>query len=733
MSRAALSGAALLALTMMAPMARPAAAQFMSIGPCEKFSAPMALPVGQVVTRRGNVRIRMDSRFRVAIPVAGTTVAGRVIPARPGTVVATVFAGFGDAYYLTMPVGRTATLLADGGDLYPFAAGELLSDFPVPNDALRKSECVRIGVMPVMVSPAKARRMGYRVVSGQSPPRSGAPYTADPPPPEAAEKPLSDLFAGSPETPETGGGLATALARDVPDDGGGSELSTLFAADPKVGKPAPREPEIPDPDSVRAGVQAALDTIREGERPVSPPVNESAGAVCFGGTGAREALLSPVPVSGFAIAGRLSATGPVPAYRRIPFTEEIVPDPVRVRVGDAAKGRLVPLAQPFGYRPHAVAGGAPVRAVRPLDVSSLQFDSPAPAPLPAVEAIRLLVVSDAATLAVSGLDRLETRLTDWAGRRMWAVSWAEITAGGEVLAPVDYPGFAALVASVSGRDDSYAAVNKAQFSGLMRGIERVLTGDGAPFDKVFWLIEGHPLPHNAPARFEAMIETVNRAGTVSRRGDGSPRKWLEVIAGQYSTPFSQYYLQGPILTTGAGYMSVERRMGAERDRILTNTKAIEDRLHLALNRAGGVSAPVTPGASRPAALGTDGLIFDRDGLLGESGLLVARASFPELLKSLSMTTLVWNRIDNGLETEIPPDVIDALSILALRTREDGSLSTRRLSAQGLMRRLSVARARPGGEAELTVIRAWLLTAMSRVLAVRDAGGCDYLFLADTGL
>jgi len=718
--------AALLGLLLAAAgLGAPATAKSPFVSACEGFYAPTLLPAGQIVTRRGPLRLGTGEETIALVPVAGDPVIGTLVPIKSENAKATVFSAFGDVFYIVMPSGSAAVLVHEDGGVHTFLAGRLLSDYDPPDDALIVTKCVRVDELDVMVTPSKARRMGYTVVSGvvARDPKAGAEDVA---PPVADDAPLSSLFdSDRPSDPEDDGSdsLAAAMAeseRDGPPRTSDAELSALFA-DSEDTEPVTRAEDHSD---LSAEVEAILNTARNDAE--APPLAKN---VCHSASGEMLDLFATDDVPEFAVAGRLRAQDALSVYRRIPFTEEIVPDPMRASIAEDVVGRLVLLGQPFGGRARDPGDGVPVQLAQVLDTGFLTF-SALPDPT-GDKAIRLLVAADAATLAVSGLDRLEQQMLDWAPGRVWRVDWAEITSLGDVLDPVQYNSLSDLVAAVAGRDDAFAAVDADKFDKLMTGLTRSLASPGMPVARFLWLVEGHPLPHTAPARFEQMIQQVNAGGNVVRRSDGRARKWLEVIAGQYSTPFAQSYLEGPVLTSSAGYMSVEHRNGPTRDVILTTTNAISDRIRLDLNVAGIATDAPTP--SPVVAVNPEELVFDRAGLVDEAGLLVARTAYPDLMRALTMTDLIWTQLENGTDTANADDVIDALSLVAMRTRDDGSVLTRTLSARDLERRLKLVRARPDGANDLASLRLWLLATTARGLTLTGNAACDYLFFPDTGL
>lgn len=707
-------------------------------GPCENFFAPDQVTPGQIITRKGNIRISADNSPSVVIIEDGIPVIGDVLPVGAETMIGTIFEQFGGNFYLSVQTDVVAVLRFRSGRTVQFQAGRVLSDFELSGPSLRRTKCVRVTESPVMVGPSKARSMGYDVISGSVVDLADEDdkiIILEAPEPDTA---LSSLFDGSDTDPseptpsgDGTGDLTAALAASgtEPDKSGegDNDLSNLFAQKDEI-ETVPLEPAEAADAALRDEVNAALEAAGAVTDEEPAPGN----MVCNVTTGAQLPLMAMGAVPDYAVAATLGDSKPLTAFRLIPFTEDIVADPLRARVADPTIGQMVLIGQPFGLRGRQTDGGENTLITQLLDTSVLTFDAaPAAAPPSANEVIRLLVAADASTLAVSGLDRLEEDLLAWSGRRMWRVDWAEITSDGVVLEPVTYDSLTQLVASVAGREDAFAPLEDAQFDKLLDGLTRQIAAPGMPVSKLLWLIEGYPLPHTAPVRFDRMIRDVNADGNVDRRSNGRARKWLEVIAGTFSTPFASYYLDGPIQTNAPGYMTQEQRDGPERDVILTHPKDIATRLKLSISFVSTVETP----AAAPAVteVNTDGLVFDRAGLVEQAGLLVARPAVPALLQSLSTTEVMWGQIEAGAAPLTTDGVIDALSLAALRTSEDGTLVTRSLSAKDLKRRLSLARSRPNGADTLAAQRGWLTAVTARALANMNNTSCDYLFFPDSGL
>lgn len=703
---------------------------------CSAYIAPEQLPFGKEIRWMRDIEINSESDLQVAWLEGGRPFVGDVILKGQPPVIAGVFETAEKFQFLSLQSGRFAYVSSDDGDSKAFNAGQLLSDRIKKVLKVGNRKCVRIREMDVFVTPAVARDMGYEVKPdiGTMVLREDGVFLPFEGPGsyfETIEEPegsLGGLFTEDGDKPETPGAKGPGSLGDIASEAGagrasepskptgGGGLAGLVPAKPET--PVTPKPEISAP------VEAVLEEIRKEELP--------GRAVCHASTGTVGDLYGPLPDTGYGVVGRVRMPDPVRAFTWDAIAQVLDPVAVTATLAPDYADQLVLLGQPVGLNRIAIAEGGPVRIATPLDPGVVTLSAVTPEAPSGEAAIRLLVASDAARLAESGLDRLETALVAAHGQRLWQVDWAEIRPDGAVLPAVSYPDLTALVAAAAGREDEVDLQDAAQFDKVMTGFETVLTDPGKAVTKFLWVVEGQRLPHSAPARFEAMILRVNDAGNIARKPRGEPRKWLEVIAGQFTTGFAEGYLEGPSKTSQVGEMTVEDRKGAsDRDVILTDVDGLAARITTALDaayRATGGAKP-EPVATFP----TEGLVYDRDGLVSEAGLLVARAAYGEFIAALGATQTSWDNIENDTTAPVIPGTLDALSLVAFSTRDNGALATRSLRVKMLERRIALARSDPAQAAALSAQRTWLARALPMAVTRSADPQCDYIFFPDSGL
>jgi len=245
--------------------------------------------------------------------------------------------------------------------------------------------------------------------------------------------------------------------------------------------------------------------------------------------------------------------------------------------------------------------------------------------------------------------------------------------------------------------------------------------------------EGYLLPHSAPSRVAAAFKRINAEGNIARRANGNPLKWLQVIAGSYAQPFSQYYLDGPVKTAQpeVGYMTVEPN-GRARDYLLTDLTHPQSSLEFLVRRSGLIDgvpknpAPATPRGEVFLSLGD---------ALKSYGFLVSHDQLDKLSTSVATTKFVADKLSDGVAPETLLNDTGDLDVTALmwpKTAADGALKDLNINPILADRRLkTLARLRP----DLNTDRMFddLGTQITLGRIIMNSSDCDFVYFSMEGM
>ncbi|MBY6153361.1 hypothetical protein KUV47_09065 [Vannielia litorea] len=433
------------------------------------------------------------------------------------------------------------------------------------------------------------------------------------------------------------------------------------------------------------------------------------------------------------------------AIELLPFTDEARQTDARLTFAAGRAGQLQPIALPNGIRarPVAEALNELILAV-PTDPKSLRRVSPVlekteqqgPGARAATGAFRLAIFADGHSLSQAGVAELERDLLKSGGAPPWVVDWFEPDTLGRITAHINLPSINAATVMAATSPGEFFPQQPDQFEALMRGFEETLVSDGPSYDQVIWVLEGHVLPHNTPGRLEEMIERVNELGRVTRFPDGRARKWLQVIAGQFSAPFSAAYLDGPLKTTRAGYLTIEDRGKAERTVMLLDQTFLRNTLSGLMSRAGSVYEPglrkspmeMEPPPEAEADQVSLTPAVDAEAAYERIGLVLHREGFTPFVEAVRATRAAFENGGPVGRNGTPYRQQNALTLVLLRSNDDGQVNLSPLTRSEYDRWIRLLERALGETRYISRVATIFHTAERIEGFMAEGKECDYLFV-----
>lgn len=514
-------------------------------------------------------------------------------------------------------------------------------------------------------------------------------------PPRSIEDAIADAGAESldPDDRRIGDIFETETETERSTEGGENSLAALADAVNNSPRPAPRE--TPTEDS-----------------PTGSPDDPSAYRVCDLLTG-KGIDLQASPLAGYRTVAKLATKADLPTYLAIDGVDEVFSADARVDVDGL--GEWVPVALPFGIRPQKV-DDAQVVPMLMLDAQALKLTgaqpdeqaAEAPVERSAVEPLfRLVVVSDANSMGVSGLEQVGEIISQRYDERLLGIEWTEIGPDGTFNAPQSFDGFADLVAEAATREGEFSTLSAAEFERLMTNFEALLTSPGKPIALVVWVVEGFPLPHEAPGLLANTLKRLNQTGNFGQPDGKIASNWLEVFAGEFNTRYHPSYLEGPVSSLRAGEVRIEEKIDG-RNRILQEPEAVATNIEIALRTFNATpQEPTEPAPTADDGVNLAGTVVDARLASEELGIIVKLDEMERLSKSFQATQALWFRTESeGLRLPPMDDRIDILGLAEMRSSSGSGLQDiQALTELVFKRRLASLKRRGDDQAE--AVRRWI--------------------------
>lgn len=269
------------------------------------------------------------------------------------------------------------------------------------------------------------------------------------------------------------------------------------------------------------------------------------------------------------------------------------------------------------------------------------------APRPAPVTLKMIVIGGAPEVVYSGFDRVSAELRKISrGPAPVEIAWYTIENSGATRLVAQYNSFEDLIKAASERvgDGRPAALTQGQIETLLDGIERLLTSQTTPIDKVYWLKGAYSLPSSFPARFERLLNAVSESKAVVRAPNGNVGKWLGVITARMPG-FSIAYLKEPVYSMQIGDVIEEIDSKTESRRFIDDPNMVAVRLRAsAAMRLAAQPAPA-PSSDTPSLTGR--LVHSAKDLFDQRGYLLAPDAANTLHAGLRAVQQLWTATEGA--------------------------------------------------------------------------------------
>ncbi len=165
-----------------------------------------------------------------------------------------------------------------------------------------------------------------------------------------------------------------------------------------------------------------------------------------------------------------------------------------------------------------------------------------------IKEMNILVVGDAPSVAISGIDKMEKYLIKRSdGSYKWKISWHDVSPNGELLPSVNFDSFLKLVKAVKRLESKKRALlsDEENFSLFLNDFEKVIVNSTVTFDHVIWIKDSYQVPLSTPKNMSNFIKGVHAKGNIKRLKNTNPYKWLYIISGNMPGA-SKFLLEEPL-------------------------------------------------------------------------------------------------------------------------------------------------------------------------------------------
>jgi len=244
--------------------------------------------------------------------------------------------------------------------------------------------------------------------------------------------------------------------------------------------------------------------------------------------------------------------------------------------------------------------------------------------------LNILVVGDASSIAISGIEHLEEILIQKSKKShrkfFWTIDWRNVFANGKWQASQKNKSFAELVRrakSVGG--NKVLLTEDSDFINFIDYFEKTVLEAEKQIDFVIWVKHGYQVPLKTPALIGELINKIHDKGKIPRYPDGNPRNWLYILSGSMPGQ-SKALLEEPIsrATARPGYVEEEKK-GRTPRRLLNRPETLANIVAM---------RHMTPLPAKND-LDPDKLAVDANEVFYSLGLLLSVKSIDDLLDSMN--------------------------------------------------------------------------------------------------
>lgn len=213
----------------------------------------------------------------------------------------------------------------------------------------------------------------------------------------------------------------------------------------------------------------------------------------------------------------------------------------------------------------------------------------------AIKIINILVVGDAPSVAVSGIDKMEKYLLAKShGLYKWKISWHDVSPSGQLFPSLEFDSFSKLVKDtklLKSRKRALLSDDKS-FTIFLNNFEKAIVKSKVTLDHIVWIKDSYQVPLSTPQKMGEFIKNVHAKGNIKRLKNTNPYKWLYIISGSMPGA-SKYLIEEPLSRarpSNPGELVEERTVGLSKFRqLLSKPKRLALMLDIVANR--GIKHP----------------------------------------------------------------------------------------------------------------------------------------------
>ena len=380
--------------------------------------------------------------------------------------------------------------------------------------------------------------------------------------------------------------------------------------------------------------------------------------------------------SDYQLVGALKAVDSIGPYWMLPsLSRDINTLDQEVSVKATPDNTLDRLSLPLGLAKQTTLGGIDIIPLKLVDPQRVDVTTPTMVEQPDTNGLHLAVFGDPHMISISGLDEFEQRITNRYGRVPLTVDWYSVDGNGVVADPQEFDSFDALYTALPNQENPVYLSSTAKISEFLDGFQASIINNPDPIDMVFWVTEGHRLPHATPALMSKTLVSSMTKGNLRKDDLGRLKPWLYVLAGSNAFVYSPHYLKGPMIDNKpVSYYLEEGERAGDRRQILTDFERPINRFERILAEENDGRVLDAPEAEE---LDTEALTFDLNTVIDRMGLVVSRGAVERWSDSMSLFKDILVAINLGAD---PADVArpkNAISIPALMLIETDELGAPR--------------------------------------------------------
>jgi hypothetical protein len=245
--------------------------------------------------------------------------------------------------------------------------------------------------------------------------------------------------------------------------------------------------------------------------------------------------------------------------------------------------------------------------------------------------LNILVVGDASSIAISGLEQMEKILSKKSKKShrkfYWTIDWRNIAANGKWQKSQKINSFTKLVSKAKlVKEKKVLLTEESDFQIFINDFIDTVLKAKKQIDFVIWVKHGYQVPLKTPLLIRKLINKIHDKGKIPRFPDGiKPRKWLYILSGSMPGK-SLALLDEPISRARQrpGYVE-EEKTGRSPRRLLNRPERLANIVAM---------RQMTP---LPAKfyLDPDKLAVDANNVFSSLGLLLSVKSIDDLLISIN--------------------------------------------------------------------------------------------------